>query len=535
MQELLVLGSIRGSASQQAVEAMLLRDGVVVETGSRDDALAQAYTHPEVVDFGDRVVLPGFVDAHCHPLMFGQMKSWVECGWIAQPTITSVVNALAERAKQTAGPVRGQGFHHGNVSEQRMLNRHDLDQVATDREVMVFHSSGHGAIINSWTLTKLGITADTPDPTGGHFGRETDGTPDGTVWDAAADWLTGELGVKIGRNGPNFHISDDLDDLDGHLLRAQHLMHRHGITTVVDAQVTSREFGAYTRLRQQGRLTLRAEMLIISSLLAELEGLGINGRFGDEQLAIAGVKLYADGALTAGTARFNQPYCCDPTDFGYLYHPNGELASMIARVDELGLPAATHAQGDAAIQLVLDAHEEIRHFQRAHRHRIEHYGAPTPQQIVQTKQLHLTPIPQPQYLTNYGDELLEALGERAHRLFPLGEMRDADVPVVISSDAPVCEPDPFAAIQSAVTRKTKSGVQLGPTSQQLTVAEALAAHTIAAAASIGRDHAVGSLEPGKHGDFIVIDQDPFDVEADELSQIHVVETWVAGQHVHSEK
>lgn len=78
-------------------------------------------------------------------------------------------------------------------------------------------------------------------------------------------------------------------------------------------------------------------------------------------------------------------------------------------------------------------------------------------------------------------------------------------------------------------------MQLGPTSQQLTVAEALAAHTIAAAASIGRDHAVGSLEPGKHGDFIVIDQDPFDVEADELSQIHVVETWVAGQHVHSEK
>lgn len=533
LREVLVLGgTIRPRADHSAVEAMLLRDDRIVAVGSEVDCRSVAASRPEVVDVDGATVLPGFVDAHCHPLMYGQFESWVDCSWESAPAIDDVVCALSARAASQPEAVRGKGFHHGNVAEARLLNRHDLDRVALDREVLVFHSSGHGAIVNTWALREMGVTADTPDPPGGHFGREADGTPDGTVWDAAADWLTGRFGVKITNNGPNFHLPDAPETLDAQLLAAQAQMHARGITTIVDAQVTGREWGAYLRTHRAGALTMRAEMLVISSLLTELETLGLCGRFGDNRLALAGVKLYADGALTAGTARFSTPYCCSVDDFGYLYHPNGELAEMIRRVAALGLQSATHAQGDAAIQVVLDAHEQLAARDRGDgRHRIEHFGAPTPAQVQQCHDLGLWPVPQPQYLLRYGDELTDVLGERAERVMPLGELRDADVPVVLSSDAPVCPPLPLEAVSAAVRRRTLSGTRLGSGAQCLTVAEALRAHTLTAAASVHRENAVGSLEPGKLADFAVFDRDPLTVDTDELTDIEVQQTWVGGQRV----
>ncbi|MGE2833823.1 amidohydrolase [Mycobacterium sp. SMC-4] len=531
LDELLVVGgTIRPHAGEATVAAMLVRGGRVVAVGSESDCRAAAVGTPEVLDVGGATVLPGFVDAHCHPLMYGQFDSWVDCGWEAAPGIDDVVAALTERAARQPGPVRGKGFHHGNVAEGRLLTRHDLDRVARDREVLVFHSSGHGAIVNSFALQAMGVDADTADPPGGHFGRQDDGTPDGTVWDAAADWLTGHGGVKITNNGPNFHLPDAPAALDAYLLDAQTQMHARGITTIVDAQVTARELSTYLRVHNSGALTMRAEMLVISSLIGALEALGVGGRFGDDRLAIAGVKLYADGALTGGTARFSQPYCCSVDDFGYLYHPNGELAELISRVTALGLQAATHAQGDAAIQLVLDAHAALGSSAQA-RHRIEHFGAPTPEQVRSCAQLGLWPVTQPQYLLRYGDELTDSLGERADRLTPLGELRDAGAPVVLSSDAPVCPPYPLEAVAAAVGRRTLSGRRLGTDAQSLTVAEALRAHTQTAAASAHREAAVGSLEPGKFADFAVLAADPLSVSVEELPDIEVTATWVDGRAV----
>lgn len=530
--ELVVSGRIRPSGSERLVEAILVRDGRIAAAGSLHDCRAHAFTTPEELELGELTVLPGFVDAHCHPLMHGQFASWVDCSWTAAPSIVDVVERLRERGEARPGAIRGRGFHHGNVAERRMLNRHDLDRVSTDREVLVFHSSGHGAIANSAVLRALGITAETADPEGGHLGRDGDGAPDGTFWDAAADWLTGVAGVKIGNNGPNFHLSDDAEELGAQLAAAQRELHSVGVTSVVDAQVTARELGTYLRARDRGELTLRAELLVISSLIEQLEQLGVAGRLGDEQLAIAGVKLYSDGALTAATARFSSPYCCDPSDFGYLYHPDGELEGMIERVAALGLPTATHAQGDAAIELVLDIHERLQTGGRALRHRIEHFGGPSEEQVRRAAELELWPITQPQYLARYGDELLEALGDRAERLTPLGELRDAGAPVVLSSDAPVCPPGPLEAVHAAVTRRTAGGRVLGGPELQLALAEAILGHTATAAASISREHAVGSLEPGRFADFVVLDRDPYLVGTDEVPAIRVLQTWVGGAQVY---
>jgi len=387
--------------------------------------------------------------------------------------------------------------------------------------------------VNTWTLAAAGVDSNTPDPPGGHFGREADGTPNGEVWDAAADWLTGPGGVKITNHGPNFHLGEDDDLLVAHLAAAQREMHSVGVTSVVDAQVTGRELRTYQRLRAQGGLTMRVEALVLSNLVDQLEALGVAGRLGDDQLAITGVKLYADGALTAATARFSEPYCGNPEDHGYLYHDPSELADLLRRTLELGLQTATHAQGDAAIDMVLDAHAVLRKDRAASesRHRIEHFGGATREQVHRAGRLDLWPVTQPQYLRRYGDEFRRALGDRADRLTPLGEMRDARLPLVLSSDAPVCPPNPLEAVFSAVTRRTLAGDVLGDENQCLTVEEALRAHTSGAAASVHRDAVVGSLRPGHFADLVILSADPLSVAVDELLHIQVLQTWVGGRVV----
>jgi predicted amidohydrolase YtcJ len=536
-------GPILTMAEPGRVEALLIRDDRIVAGGRTDDCTAAAVGVPKRVDLDGAALIPGFVDAHCHPLMYGQFQSWVDCSWGAAPGIDDVVGALLRHADHSGRPVRGQGFHHGNVAEHRMLSRHDLDRVATGRDVLVFHSSGHGAIANSHMLERCGITRDLDDPPGGHFGREADGaTPNGEVWDAAADWLTGTDGVKITNHGPNFHIGDDPDVLVELLARSQGALQRAGVTTAVDCQVTSRELAAYFRLRERGGLQLRYELLVLSSLLPELESLGLGGRLGDDRLAIAGVKLYADGALTGQTARFSEPYCCDPTehchhehgDRGYLYHKPGELADLVARADALGLQTGVHAQGDEGIQVVLDAHRLVRtrHARRNARHRIEHCGVPTAEQIAQVREYELWPVTQPQYIYRYGDQFVRALQQRAAGIMPLAEFRESGVPVVLSSDAPVCPPDPLEAIAAAVARTTISGTALASPLRGLTAEEAIAGHTRMAAASIKREHAVGSLAPGLFADLVVLSADPSRVLAAEIMDVEVLETWSGGKKVY---
>lgn len=510
-----------------APEAVLVRGSEIAYVGALAEARELA-SDALTIDLAGRSLLPGFVDAHCHPLMYGQFASWVDCSWEGAPSIEDIVRALSARAAERTGPVRGRTFHHGNVAERRMLTRHDLDRVATDREVLVFHSSGHGAIVNTWTLDRAGIGAQTPDPPGGHFGREADGTPNGEVWDAAADQLTGPDGVKLLNNGPNFHLGEDTDALVGHLRRAQDELHRVGVTSVVDAQVTGRELRSYLALRREGGLTLRVDMLIISSLLEQLEQLGIGGRLGDERLAISGVKLYVDGALTGATARFTEAYCCDPADFGYLYHDAPELAEMLRRVRELGLTSATHAQGDRAIEILLDIHERLGPDSRS-RHRIEHFGAPSREHIARARRLGLWGILQPQYVRRYGDELHRVLGDRADRVKPLGEIESLGMSYALSSDAPVCPPGPLEAIHAAVTRRTLGGRVLGDAALDLETA--IRAHTLSGAASIGREAMTGSLEAGKRADLAILGGGLDSERIDELLTMRVEETWVDGEAV----
>jgi predicted amidohydrolase YtcJ len=530
-------GTVLTMSSTPRAEAVLVRDGRIACVGSERDCVEAAVGEPEVIELDGATLLPGFVDAHCHPLVHGQFQTFTDCGWNSAPTIDDVVARLSARAGELpAGePVRGQGFHQGNVEDLRYLRRDDLDKVATDRDVSVFHSSGHGAFVNSRMLDALGIGAHTPDPQGGRFARDGDGVPDGGLWDAAFDALTGPSGVKVGNHAPNVHLPDRPEALVAQLAWAQEQFLAAGVTSVVDAQVTSRELSTYLRLRREGGLRFRVDMLVLSSLLDQIEGLGLAGRLGDDRLALSGVKLYADGSVTGGTAHVHEAYCCNPLDHGFLYHDIPEFNALVLKAHTLGLQTGTHAQGDAAIEITIDALEAAMH---AHpradcRHRLEHCGLPTREAVDRMARLGLRPVTQPQYIGLFGDEMLRMLGERVERLVPHGDFLAAGVPLALSSDAPVTTPEPLKAIHAAVTRRTSGGTTLDDGAQKIDVMTALRGHTLGGAASIHRERELGSIEVGKHADFAVLSADPTAVPADELRELDVLQTWIAGERVHA--
>ncbi len=529
-------GPILTIASPDRAEALAVAGDRIVHVGSLVDGRSVLGADRVEIDLGGRTLLPGFVDAHCHPLMLAQTATWLDVGPSVARSIPELVRVLRAHATTLppGEPLRAYGYHYRVYPEFRHPVAAELDGAAADREIYVMNVSGHGGVLNSFGLAMHGIGRDTPDVAGGEIGRDHDGAPNGLVWDAACDLLTGPDGVRIGRHGPNIHLPEPAARWPGLLEEAQDAFLGAGVTTVVDAQVSRREMEAYLAGHADGRLRLRVEMLVISALLDDVLAMGMTRRLGGETLAFAGIKLYADGALGSGTAYFPEGYSGHPDETGTLYHEPAAYAELVRRAHVAGLQTGTHAQSPTAIGMVLDAVDAA---QRAvprpdARHRIDHCGLPTRDQVARIAQLGMVPVTQPSHHRDFGDGVVRAVGaELGERYDPLGEYAAAGIPIALSSDAPVSLPQPLAAIQAAVDRRTVGGVVLGGPELRLDVRAALWGHTLGAAYSIHRDHAVGSLETGKLADLAVLSADPTTVPVDQIGGITVLETWLGGEQV----
>jgi len=529
-------GPILTMADPERVEAVALRGDRILHAGSLADCRAVAGESRQERDLGGLVLIPGFVDAHIHPLMYGQTASWTDVGPQRASSIDALVELLAGRAAELepGTPLWAYGYDQRQLAERRHPTAADLERAAPGRAVYVMHSSGHGAVVSSAALDLAGIDATTPDVPGGEIGRDTDGKPDGRLMDAAWDLALGSDGVKIGRHGPNIHVPESPEALSAHLEAAQHAILRAGITTVFDAQVSRRELETYLRLRTRGHLRMRVHLMVISSLLDEVLELGLVAPLGDAWLRFAGIKLYADGTLIGRTAFFPDGYPGEPDEHGLLYHDPDEFTELLGRAHAAGLQTGTHALSPAAIGMVLDAIEEAaaRAPRPDTRHRIEHCALPTDEQITRMSQMGVIPIAQSQHMRSYGDGAVSAAGEEiGQRYHPLGLFAQAGIRFALSSDAPVAPPAPLVAVQAAVERRTVLGTRLGGEDLRVDAKQALRAYTIDAAHAGHVETMVGSIEPGKLADFAILDGDPTEAAAGSIGSIAVRETWLAGEQV----
>lgn len=511
--------------------ALLVEDGRVRAAGTLADLRRISSSPARVVDLDGRTLMPGFVDAHAHTVLHGSGVDWVDLS--DAKTIDDVVERLRIRAEQSSdGAIRGYGYDQSKLVERRHPDAHDLDRVSTERHVQIQHASGHGYAVNSAVLAAYGISADTATPEGGRIDRDAAGHPVGVIFDSACDLLTGPSGVKVTNHGPNFHLPMTEEEVARLFDLGQRSFLAAGITTICDAQVTELEMAAYLRARDSGRLQMRAHLMYLSNNLEHLERLGLVSRLGDDRLELHGVKLYADGSVIARTAYLGDHACCGaPAPNGYLYHEPDELIELILTAHRLGLRTATHAQGEVPIGLVLDAVRQARAEvpRPGLRHRIEHCGFPSDEQIARMAELSVVPVPQPMQVHLYADSLMEEYGEYGGRFYPYRSFAQAGLPVIVSSDAPVTMPGPLRAAWAAVTRVTSSGAT-AVADQCVGRESALRGITTAPADLLDRRD-LGTLRPGSRADMVLLDLDAVTAEIDQLAMAAVLETWVAGEPV----
>jgi len=515
------------SGGEPWAEALVIRGSRIEGVGAREE-LVSRFPSARRLDVEGRTVLPGLIDAHNHFLATGESLASVDLRHPGAASIPDVVRLLAEIVDQTPAGAWITGFGFDDAKYERPLTRWDLDEVSTQHPIRVHHVSGHHVFVNSRALEARGVTDDTSDPQGGRLVRGADGRLTGQCLDAAMNLIL-PVEVDIGSHGPNFHTVMSIDESIADVERAGRAFLEVGLTTVCDAQVTRRELVAYREARDQGRLPVRTVCMPLSHQLDELIAVGLAGPFGDDHLSIGAMKFYADGSLIGGTACFTEPYGERGEFAGSMYWSPDELEEMIVAAHVAGWQVGVHVQGDRAMEAVLEALETaVRRGPRDHRHRLEHAGYPTPELLERIAHLGAITINQPNYLHDSGDEFLARLGDRAQRLLPLRDEIRAGITVVLSSDSDVTSYRPLDTIRSAIERKTRSGASIGP-DQALTLEEALRAHTISAAYALRMEDRIGSIEPGKLADVVVVDGDLTDASVDDLSSLDVWLTLLDGR------
>ena len=508
----------------------------IVAVGGDAAVRAMAPPDAQTLDVDGRLILPGFIDPHDHLAFTGAELASVDVRYPGVGSIADLVGRLAEVAERTPDGqwIRAVGMNPEQFPDGRLPTRWDLDEATRVHPVLVQHMSGHHAVANTMALERRGLTDDTSDPAGGRLVRDDHGRLTGYCLDAAQGLIV-PIAVDIGHHGPGFHDDAPLDEIVGDIDRASRAYVAAGITSIVDAQVTRRELDGYRAARDQGVLGVRVTAMPISSQLDEYLEIGLAGAFGDDRLAIGPMKFYSDGALTGGTAAFSEPYGANGEFTGSLYWSSeDDFREAIRRAHVAGWQIGVHAQGDRAIDRVLDAFDAAlqAHPRDDHRHRIEHCGGPRPDQLERMARLGVWAIGQPRYFWDAGDAWLASLDQaRMHRLQPYREMVEAGVSFALSSDAPVASYRPFDTIMSAVTRTTVGGAVVGEL-QALTVDEALRAHTAAAAACYHVEDRLGTLEVGKLADVVVLEDDPFATSPQRLSEVAIDLTILDGEIVY---
>ena len=505
-------------------EAVAIRAGRFAAVGSTAEIEPLIGPATEVLDARGKTVVPGFIDAHVHVLSSGiRHVTCVDCDLRSIPAIQE---ALRERAARTPKGewVQGFKFDDTKTAEARFLTRADLDVVSRDHPIFVSHRGGHVYYLNGRAFEAAGVTKATPDPLGGKYERDQrTGALTGVILERAAEPIRQRLLPPV-----------TVADRRAGLRLICQMFTKAGLTSVHDAIVDNTHLETYQEGLASGDLTLRVYMLIWHLHFEALRSAGLRTGFGSEMLRIGGIKMVADGAISGRTAYLSEPYVDSQDDRGILAMSQAELDEKSRQIHAAGFQVCVHANGDVAIEMVLDAYEKAMaaHPRPDPRHRVEHCTLVTPRILERLKRLGCVATPFCTYVYYHGEKMRYYGEARLRWMFAQRSFLDHGIIATGATDYVPGPYEPLMGIQSCVTRTDRSGKIWGP-EQKISVDEAIRIYTLHGAYAAFEEHIKGSIEVGKLADLVILGADPTAVDPLTIKDIPVEQTIVGGKVVYS--
>jgi predicted amidohydrolase YtcJ len=510
-------------------EAFAMTGEIITATGDLSE-LRDRFPYAEVLDFGDATIIPGLNDAHTHLALTAGDALHLDLSHAAVGSVTGLLDTVAAEVGATSAGDWVKGSRYDDEKTGIVL-RDDLDRIAAESPVIVTHVAGHWAVVNSAGLEWLGIEETTTDPDGGRYDRYPDGRLNGRLVERALM----NVSMPATARGGRFIPGDTVEDLQIGAARTIAQWNAAGLTSICDALISPQDIGILSAVRNDGGLGLRVGMLLSIDHYDKAAALGIGSGFGDDRLRLIGVKAFLDGAIGGRTCLLSEPFT-DPNYQGVQTTSTEELRSAIERIHSDGNRIGVHANGDAAIRLVLDAFEDVsaRIPRPGLRHRIEHCSLIDDDILERMSRLGAIAVPFAGYAGYHGGALNSWYGtERMGRMFAHRSFLDSGVTVAGSSDYPCGPFQPLFGLQSLVTRTgVDDGAEVGP-SQKVSAAEALSIFTLGSAEASGEEAFKGRLAPGYLADFTVLGENPLTIDPHGIADIAVRATYVGGDEVYS--
>ena len=514
-------------------EAFAVEDGKFVFVGNTTDALALDAEGGEQVDLGGRFVCAGFNDSHMHLLNYGQflMAAKLDQHTESLAELIAYVKAFAAEHPVAEGAwLKGRGWNQDYFTDvQRMPDRHDLDGISTDFPICLVRCCGHCLVVNSKALELLGITEKTPQPEGGSIGMEG-GSPDGRFFDNAMSLVYDSLPAP------------SKEEVKAMIRAACGALNSYGVTSSQTDDYQSFHglpwqtvMEAYQELEESGELTVRvyeqSNFGDLDNLRAFVEAGHHTGK-GTSLFKTGPLKMLGDGSLGARTAYLSRPYADDPSTCGFPVFSQETLDRMIGYANRNGLQVAIHAIGDGCLDMVLNAIEKaLAECPREdHRHGIVHCQISRADQLQRMIGMKLHIYAQSIFL-DYDNHIVEARAgeELASTSYSWKTLMQGGLSVSNGTDCPVELPDALRGIQCAVTRRSvRDGCGPYLPEQAFTVQEAIDSYTWRGAEASFEEKEKGRILPGQLADFVVLGEDPFTAEPDDIHRIQVLETWLGG-------
>lgn len=510
----------------QKFSGLVFDEGKVLIVGDAA-ALQGHYPAAHVIDGQGRTLLPGLIDAHGHVLDMGFEGVQIQLfGTTSLHEAQSKILSFAKTHPDSPWLLGG-GWNQVQWTLGRFPTAQELDAEVSDRPVVLDRVDGHAKWLNTKALQAAGITKDTPDPVGGRIEHGDDGSPSGVLVDKAMDLID--------------KVTPPPTDSERRAALRAALSHMNsvGLTSAGDAGVPATTIALYRELADQSLLTVRIYAMIgdVGEDFASLSHDGPLIAYGNDRLTVRSVKLFADGALGSRGAALLAPYSDKPDQRGLLFMSNAEMQRKMETALRAGYQVNVHAIGDAANRQVLDSFEGAYKNVggRQLRNRIEHAQVVALPDIPRFKQLDLIASMQPTHATSDMNMAESRIGpDRLKGAYAWRTFLDQGTRIAGGSDFPVEEDNPFFGLYSAITRRDHHGKPQGGwhPEQAMTRLEAFRAFTLDAAYAQHQEHTIGSLEPGKWADFILVDGDLFKEPSSQIWKTKVLQTWLAGTRVY---